>query len=654
MGLRQLAAGLVLMACAAFAHAATVPFEDLARHPQYQQVKISPDGRYIAATAVIGDRTKLAVIRLADMKGFTLEQHEIADIVDFWWVSPTRIIYTQGVHDSNYDIPLTDGQLYAVNADGSGRNLLYGYASGNPYYGAGALISAIPDDPRHALVAVSNFDAATSDGDLPVAERMDVVTGKMEKVVTAPTRDASFIADHKGEIRLAYAENNDGNIEVYSRTPGGDWQLMPNAGSHRDLPMGFNDTDTAVYFACNVPEGFGVCSWDPVTRQMKTIWTNPRVTASGLAGGPVEDRYIGVNFEDGRPGVALFDAKSQDAQLLIALMQQFPGEDVEFVSSSRDGSKSVVYVSSDVDPGTFYLLDSSTRKLSALLQNAAWINPGQMAAKQPFEFTARDGLKLQGYLSYPPHQEKVRNLPMVVFVHGGPYGVRDDWYYDPDVQAMATRGYAVLQVNYRGSGGYGYEFEKAGWKEWGGKMQDDVTDATRWAIAHGIADPNRICIYGASYGGYAALEGAVKEPDLYKCAIGYVGVYDLGLMYKRGDTPESTGGRKFLERVIGTDDAALMQHSPIGQLDRLKAKVMLVVGGEDDRVPAIQGQNMRSALGKRGIPCEWLYKPKEAHGFYKESNVTELLTRVDAFLQANIGPGVRDSITASTSATASH
>ena len=634
----RLAALLVLSGCAAFVHAGTVSLADLAKHPQYRQVKISPDGQYIAATAVIRDRTMLAVIHLADMKGFTLEQHEIADIVDFWWVSPTRIIYTQGVHDSDYDVPLADGQLYAVNADGSGRNLLYGYASGNPYYGDAALISAIPDDPRHVLVAVSNFDAATRDGILPVAEKMDVVNGKMEKVITAPTRDASFVADHQGNIRVAYAENNDGNIEVYSHAPGADWQLMPGAGANRDLPIGFNDTDTVLYFECNVPAGFGICTWDSVTRKMIPVWTNPRVMAIGLAGGPTEDRYVGVNFEDGRPGVALFDAKSPDAQLLIALMQQFPGEDVQFVSSTRDGSKSVVYVSSDVDPGTFYLFDRGTRKLSALLHNASWIASGQMASKQPFEFAARDGLKLQGYLSYPPGREKTKNLPMVVYVHGGPYGVRDWWDYDPDVQAMATRGYVVLQVNFRGSGGYGYEFEKAGWMQWGGKMQDDVTDATRWAIAQGIADPGRICIYGASYGGYAALEGAVKEPDLYKCAIGYVGIYDLGLMYKRGDIPQSTYGKKYLERVLGRDDAALAQHSPIDQLDRLKAKVMLVVGGEDDRVPAIQGQDMRSALRKRDLPCEWLYKPKEAHGFYKEENVAELYTKVDAFLDANIGP----------------
>ncbi|HET7560898.1 MAG TPA: alpha/beta fold hydrolase, partial [Rhodanobacteraceae bacterium] len=239
----------------------------------------------------------------------------------------------------------------------------------------------------------------------------------------------------------------------------------------------------------------------------------------------------------------------------------------------------------------------------------------------------------------PPGKQGAKDLPMVVFVHGGPYGIRDWWTYHAYVQAMATRGYAVLQVNYRGSGGYGYDFEKAGWKQWGGTMQDDVTDATLWAIQQGIADKNRICIYGGSYGGYAALEGAVKEPDLYKCAIGYVGIYNLPKMVFRGDDQQTYDDQTYWKRTVGTDETVLAQHSPFYQLDRLKAKVMLIVGGKDTNVLPVQGQEMHMALLKRGIPHEWMYKPDEAHGFYDEKNIAELFQRVDAFLAANIGSG---------------
>jgi dipeptidyl aminopeptidase/acylaminoacyl peptidase len=263
-----------------------------------------------------------------------------------------------------------------------------------------------------------------------------------------------------------------------------------------------------------------------------------------------------------------------------------------------------------------------------------------MAAKQPFEFAARDGMKLQGYVSYPPGHVHDKHLPTVVVVHGGPFFVRDRWDYDTDVQALATHGYAVVQVNFRGSSGYGYAFEKTGWREWGGKMQDDVTDATRWAIAQGVADPQRLCIYGASYGGYAALEGAVKEPDLYKCAIGYVGVYDMPLMYRYGDTHKSTSGENYLKRQMGDDMAELAKRSPINQLDSLKARVMLVVGGQDPRVPSVQGISLHTALLKRNVPHVWLEKPGEMHGFYDEANVTELYTTMLQFIGSSIGPGV--------------
>jgi len=343
---------------------------------------------------------------------------------------------------------------------------------------------------------------------------------------------------------------------------------------------------------------------------------------------------------DGRASIAPFDMQSSAARALVALMKQFPGESVRFVSASRDGRLSVVLVEADADPGTFYLFDAAANSLAPLLQRAPWINPQLMAIKQPFEFAARDGMKLQGYVSYPPGHEQDKHLPTIVMVHGGPFFVRDRWEYDPDVQALATRGYAVVQVNFRGSGGYGYDFGKAGWREWGGKMQDDVTDATHWAIAQGIADPQRLCIYGASYGGYAALEGAVKEPDLYQCAIGYVGVYDLPLMYRRGDIPESTSGENYLKRQLGEDMAELARHSPINQLDALRAKVMLVVGGQDKRVPPIQGTHLHEALLKRNVDHVWLEKPGEMHGFYDEANVTELYQKMLDFIGSSIGPGV--------------
>src|SRR5690606_20621322 len=309
-------------------------------------------------------------------------------------------------------------------------------------------------------------------------------------------------------------------------------------------------------------------------------------------------------------------------------------------NASKDGKRVIVVVDSDRNPGAYYLYDEDTKKLTFLMARAPWVEPEKMASMEPFSIKARDGTPLHGYLTRPAGNEEATNLPMVVSVHGGPYEIKDTWNYDSDVQAMASPGYAVLQVNFRGSGGYGHDFVKAGYGEWGAKMQDDVTDATRWAVEQGVADPKRICIFGGSYGGYAALQGAVREPDLYQCAIGYVGVYDLQLMKTRGDIPQSLYGDGYLDKVLGKDDKVLAQRSPINNIARIKAEAMLVVGGEDKRVPPVHGQNLRNALLKRGKSVEWLYQPSEGHGFFLEKNRTELYEKLIAFLDKNIGaPG---------------
>ena len=651
MNVRRWIVAALLVLGSMLVHAQPVSLADLARHAQYKDVKISPDGKYLAATAVVKGQTVLALIRLSDKKGNLVRPREEDDVTRFWWASPTRVLYQVGERIGGYDMPFATGELFAVNADGNGAETLFGYRrngmttgshiqQASASYGSADLIATIPTDPNHVLVSITPWGGTNLEGNMPSAYRMDVRNGDKTRIIVGPLRNAQFVADHQGRIRFAVGVDNNGNTKVYQHPLDGDgWQPMAEASQQREIPIGFNRDDSVAYFTCPAPGAFGVCRWNPQTQAMSLAWSNPTVEADGLLQGLAAHSVLGVDFMDGRTGTALFDSGSIDAQTLLALMKQFPGESVRYVSGTTDGSLSVVLVQADADPGTFLLYDSRNHKLTPLLARASWINPEQMASKQPFDFAARDGMKLHGYVSYPPGLVGAKNLPAVVLVHGGPFGIRDRWDFDPDVQALATRGYAVVQVNYRGSGGYGYDYEHAGWREWGGKMQDDVTDATRWAIKQGIANPQRICIFGGSYGGYAALEGAVKEQDLYKCKIGYVGVYDLPLMFHRGDIPQSSFGEEYLKRQLGDNMAVLASHSPINQLDALKARVMLIVGGEDKRVPPIQGLSLHQALAARGIAHEWLFKPNEMHGFYNEANRTELYTRLLQFIAASIGPG---------------
>jgi dipeptidyl aminopeptidase/acylaminoacyl peptidase len=292
-----------------------------------------------------------------------------------------------------------------------------------------------------------------------------------------------------------------------------------------------------------------------------------------------------------------------------------------------------VFVYSDTSPGDYYLFDTQTKKADFVRAARSWIQPQLMRPMLPIEVTARDGLKLHGYLTRPagegPH-------PLVVLPHGGPHGVRDVWGFDWEVQLLASRGYAELQVNFRGSEGYGMDFAAAGYGQWGASMQDDVTDATRWAIEQEIAHADRICIYGASYGGYTALMGAAREPKLYRCAIGYVGVYDLELMFKSGDIPDSRSGLAYLRKVLGEDSADLQARSPVNLADRIEVPVLLIHGKEDWRADYKQAKRMRSALESNTKPFEWMSLSREGHGVYDEETRREVYERILAFLDKHL------------------
>jgi dienelactone hydrolase len=643
---------LLAAGSASIAVADPVPLADFARHEQFRNVKISPNGDYLAANVIVDGKAVLSLIRLADMKGVNLRPRESRELASFWWVAPDRVMYTIGERNGALETPMQTGELYAVNADGTGDGILFGVRAGTQ--GAShiaratsrrayaTLVDPLRDDPKHALIATYSFSG--NNGVYPSVEKIDLYSGVTQPVTTSPMRDADFITDHHGIVRFAFGTDVDQATKIWYRA-GDDakWELVldENKDHQRMSPLGFNRKEDKVYFDCGGAHGVGgLCSWDVATRKVTTLWSGSITGLSELVPAFDNKDAIALRAMPDRAATTLIDGQAPEAKLLVGLMQQFPGEDVRITSSTLDGSRVVFAVSGDRDPGQFFLYDSKTRKASFLLANRPWIKPEQMAAMEPIALKARDGLGLHGYLTRPPGKEDAKNLPLVVFVHGGPYHVRDSWEFDPYVQVLASRGYGVLQINFRGSGDYGYEFLRAGYREWGGKMQDDVTDATRWAIAQGIADPKRICIFGGSYGGYAALEGTVKEPDLYRCAIGYVGVYDLRLMYTRGDIPQSSSGDNYLKLVLGEDGEPLSDRSPVSHVDRIKAKLMLIVGGQDWRVPPVQGETMRSALNKAHIEHEWLYQRTEGHGFYDEKNLEDLYTRVLAFLDRNIGASV--------------
>jgi dipeptidyl aminopeptidase/acylaminoacyl peptidase len=256
-----------------------------------------------------------------------------------------------------------------------------------------------------------------------------------------------------------------------------------------------------------------------------------------------------------------------------------------------------------------------------------------MGDVQPFAITTSEDLQIHGVVTFPKSDES--NQPMVVIPHGGPIGARDSIAFNREAQFFAHHGYVVMQVNFRGSGGYGYDFQRKGYEQWGSGMIDDISLAVTWAIQNGLADRDSICILGGSYGAFAAISSVVQEPQKYQCAIGYSGVYDL-TMLDESDIPWNPGGGAYLDEALGTNEEELTRQSPVNFTDNIEVPIFLAHGGEDARAPIEQANQLREALDESGVEYEWLYKRNEGHGFYQEENRVEFYDAVLAFLERHI------------------
>lgn len=615
---------------------------------RFNTIKISPTGEYYAATVPFEDKTALAILRRSDNKVLTtFRLGKNTHVADFWWVNPERVLISIEEKFGALDQPQPDGNLYAINADGRQPDILVGWKVNDAGLGtkikpkkeelvSAFLIDDLPNDDRNVLVAIY----PPSNEPYTRVDRMDVYSGRRQTVARAPIRNATFGTDNQGLVRFARGSNADNINRLYYRErEGAEWKLINDeaASGHDEWPIGFAADDRTAYLEVEQASGpNAIVAMDIATGTRKEILrdddTDPGRVIRSLAKGSVP---VGVVYMDGKPRTAFFDMTSPEARLYRSLEAAFPGEAPFITSTTADGRLTLVQTSSDRNPGDFYVFDTVAKKADYMISRREWFDPAKMAEVRPIALAARDGLPLKGYLTLP-NGSAGKNLPMVVLPHGGPFGISEAWGFDEESQMLAEAGYAVLQLDFRGSGNHGRAFQRAGQREWGGKMQDDLTDATRWAVQQGIADAGRICIYGASYGGYAALMGVAKEPSLYKCAVGYVGVYDLPTMQTHGDIQKRGSGETFLREWIG-DKSALGAVSPNRIADRIKVPVFLAAGGEDERAPIEHSKMMETALRKAGVPVETLYFPTEGHGFYTEAHRQEYYTRLLAFLARNIG-----------------
>lgn len=638
--------GGFLLCTASATAAAQVPVEDFARHEEISSASLSPTGEYVALAVPTEDgmETRLHVVRLDNGDTQVLRFARGQHVTDLVWSDDKQIVVARAKMEPLKARPYSYGELMSTDVNGRNQETLFAYVPDSGTRrgrrkdeGFASVVKVLEQEPGMVLVDFTAWADSRRDEDRTTSiYKVDTRTGRREML--EQTREtATFQFDHSGRPRLRITtDDNDDPVLAYRPTPGSDWQPVPGslAGYAMSLRYVAPDDNTAWAMIVDRDEPAQLYRVDLAKGTRERLAGRPDVEIASLMYAGHDGPPFAVVYREDKPMVQYLDTASEWAGLHAGLLKAFPGQMVSILEWTRDDRKLLFFAWSDRNPGSYYIFDRDTNRVKLVNALRPWMDASTLAPSRPVSFQSRDGLTLHGVYTAPAGDGP---KPLVVLPHGGPHGPYDTWGYDSDVQFLASRGYAVLQVNYRGSGGRGRAFMERGYGEWGGKMQDDIADGVRWAIDEGLVDADRICTYGASYGGYAAMMQPIRYPELYKCAIGYVGVYDLEVMKQEGDITDRASGRRYLDRVLGTDTARLKAWSPAQNVDSITIPVLLVQGNIDKRVPMEQFDALRKAFEARGVPVETLVARGEGHGFYKPENRAELYRRMEAFLDKYIG-----------------
>jgi len=655
----------LLPASASHAVEAPVPIAAFFGHASMSGAKLSPDGKRMAMLVNNEQgHDQLGVVTLADRSIKVVGGFSNADVGHFEWVNNERLLYDSRDKNTAVGEMRYAPGLFAVNADGSLRRQLV-EVMGRRFVvdGSVSIREKLPwntfmlDQPGAQdsnWVYVRKIEFA-KDHSVELVEllKLDTVSGRTETVpAPGPGKARAWWLDAKG--RPALVSTIDGNLQIlhYFDPKDGQWRKLATqdayfGGKDAFTPLGFTP-DGSLY----VVGRFGRDKSAPFIYDLATgkIAARPLVNleAFDFSGELVNggDKLLGVRYTADTESAAWFDRGMQQAQ--AAVDKLLPGHVNALSAGARSETPFVLVKSwSDRQPIVFLLFDRETGKLSKLGSSHPAIDPSRMAGQDLTTFTARDGRTIPAWLTVPRNSAG-KKLPMVVLVHGGPYVRGNQWGWDSESQFLASRGYLVLEPEFRGSTGYGEAHFRAGWKQWGLAMQDDIADATRWAIAQGMADPQRICIAGASYGGYATLMGLIRDPDLYKCGIDWLGVTDIELLYtgtwwRDSDTPEAYK-RYGMPTLVGDpakDAAQFAATSPLKQAARLTQPLLLAYGGADLRVPLYHGRKLYDAVKATNKQVEWVVYDQEAHGWKLVETRLDFWGRVEKFLQQQIGKGAQ-------------
>ncbi len=621
---------------------AQVDLDGWVKRDRFETVKISPDGRHFAATVPMEDKTVLVVLDRASRK-IVSGGAGVADseVLDFWWSGNEHVVIAMAQSFGSKDPLYSTGEVHVLELDGKVRRLvgrapdagIVQHVISAPREHA-TVIDPVTDEPGVILIATA------LPGSEPKAqlERLNLRSGRRVAVASPPLPRADFIVDPSGVARFADGLDTENYGLLYYRE-GADarWRMVNHSRDSGFIAhaLGMAADGVTAYVRVTTRDGPDVIeAWDMRSLARTVLLQDPVADPDQIIYDTDGRTPVGARYTDDGVRLRFFDEASPMARRYRMLERAFQGSGVAITSMTADGRLALVHTHSDRDPGQYLLFDAEAKTADNVFARMDWLTPGQIAATGKVQLKARDGLQLHGYLTRP-QGAAAGPLPLVVLVHGGPIDRYDAWYFDVDTQVLAAAGYAVLRLNFRGSGNYGIRYRNLGAHEWGAAMQDDLTDATRWAIDEGIADPKRICIAGASYGGYAALMGVAREPDLYRCAAGYVGVYDLPAWHA-DRARRASWLRNWVEDWMGERDT-LAARSPVNLAERIKVPVFLAAGGADTVAPISQSKRMQCALEAAGVPVQTLYIDSEGHGFRREEHNRRYYAQLLAFLAEHLG-----------------
>lgn len=627
--------------------------------PALGQVQVSPNGKRLAMIVAAPNGRRVAAVLDLPPQGAArvVGGFSDVDVVVVRWISDDRLYYSATSAES---LDFVGGTI-AVDHDGSNRRELINYRWDGGMVAAENsrlptvkslplgwyVVDTLHDGSDDIVVGQGDWQANGDFVELRVA-RLNTRTGQLETLSRgSPDHAVSRTYDANGQLTVVLSVHN-GRARLYLREAGDRWVLLEDHEQFSDdvlLPLALEADGQLVVSTRRSHDTVGLYSYDLKTRKLDP---QPLVrlarfdVSSDLEADGRLGRVVGAHFTTDIPQSVWFSDRLAAVQK--AVDGALPPGRFNRIHCGHCESTSyyVIESRSDRHPGEFLLFDLSKRSLSRLGDAMPWIDPGQQGPRTFHRVDARDGLSLPVVLTHPAGQAAPAALPAVVLVHGGPHMRGGSRVWRSEAQFLARRGYRVIEVEFRGSTGFGARHLRAGFRQWGLAMQDDLADAVKWAAREGWVDPARVCIVGASYGGYAALMGPVRDPGLYRCAASHVGVTDLQLLFTSARSDLTEQGRKYsMPTLVGdpkADADRLRATSPVERVAEIKVPVLLVQGLQDRRVPKEHADRFEAAARRAGVAVERVDYPTEGHGFAQYRNRSDYLVRLDAFLARSLKP----------------